>query len=144
MESFLYCLETAIPYKKLKRNVNNKNWLSMGLINSSKKMGWLNSLKKRITLKSETLRYIKKYNKFYKKVVKAAIKRDNDRYITEAPNKTKAMWQLINNKIGKTQDENILELRVNKNLITNPSEIIELLNEHFTNTTTMAELIKKL
>jgi valyl-tRNA synthetase len=115
----------------------------MGFINSSKKMRWLNSLKKRITLKSETLRYIKKYNKIYKEVLKVAKMRDNDRYVTEAPNKKKAMWQLINKKIGKTQDdENMLELRVNKNPITNPNEIIELLNEHFMNTT--SELIKKL
>ena len=36
------------------------------------------------------------------------------------------MWQLINKKIGKTLDEdNKLELRVGKNLITNPSEITE-------------------
>ena len=55
MDSFLYCFETAIPYKKkLVRNLKNKNWLSMGLIISSKKMKWLNSLKKRVTLKSET------------------------------------------------------------------------------------------
>ena len=46
------------------------------------------------------------------------------------------MWQLINKKIGKTLDEdNKLELRVGKNLITNPSEITEILNGHFTNIT---------
>jgi valyl-tRNA synthetase len=73
----------------------------MGLINSSKKMRWLNSLKKRITLKSETLRYIKNYHKIYRKVLKVAKKRDNDRYVTEAPNKTKAMWQLIKKKLEK-------------------------------------------
>jgi hypothetical protein len=53
------------------------------------------------------------------------------------------MWRLINKQIGKTQeDDNKLELRVGKNLITNPSEITEILNGHFTNTTT--ELIKKI
>ena len=88
-------------------------------------MKWLNSLKKRVTLKSEALRYIKNY-KIYKNVLKEAKKRDNDRYVTEAPNKIKAMWQLINKKIGKTLDEdNKLELRIGKNLITNPSEITE-------------------
>ena len=30
---------------------------------------------------------------------------NNDRYVTEASNKTKAMWQLINREIGKTQEE---------------------------------------
>jgi hypothetical protein len=59
--------------------------------------------------------YIQNYNKIYKKVLKQAKKRDNDRYVTEAPNKTKAMWQLINKQIGKTQeDDNKLVLRVRK------------------------------
>ena len=66
----------------------------------------------------------------------------NDRYVNEAPNTTKAMWQLINKQIGKTQvDDKKFELRVGKNLITNPSEITEILYEHFTNITT--EGIKK-
>jgi hypothetical protein len=38
MDSFLYCFETAIPYKKkIIRNLKNKNWLSIGLTISSKK-----------------------------------------------------------------------------------------------------------
>jgi hypothetical protein len=121
--------------------LENKKWFSMGLIISSRKMKWLNSLKKRVTLKSETLEYIKNYNKIYKKVLKQAKKRDHDRYVTEAPNKTKAKWQLINKQIGKTQeDDNKFELRVGKILITNPSEITEILNGDFTNI--MTELIK--
>jgi hypothetical protein len=143
MDSFLYYFETAIPYKKkIIRNLENKKWLSMGLIISSRKMKWLNSLKKRITLKSETLDYIKNYNKIYKKILKQAKKRDNDRYVTEASNKIKAMWQLINKQIGKTQEEvKNFELRVGNNLVINPNEVTEILNGHFTNI--MTELAKK-
>ena len=51
------------------------------------------------------------------------------------------MWQLINKEIGKPQEnDNKLELRLGKNLITNPSEITEIRNGHFTNSTT--EMIK--
>ena len=85
--------------------------------------------------------YIKSYNKIYKKVLKEAKQRDNDRYVTRASNKTKAMWQLINKKIGRTkEDDNKLELKLGNNLITNPKEITEILNEYFTNITT--DLIK--
>jgi len=52
----------------------------------------LNNLKRRFTLTSEVLWYIKKYQSIYKRVLKEAKKRDNDRYVTEAANKTKAMW----------------------------------------------------
>jgi hypothetical protein len=38
----------------------------------------------------------------YKRVLREGKKRDNDRYVTEASNKTKATWQLINREIGKT------------------------------------------
>ena len=52
MDSFRYCFETAVPYKKkIISTLNNKNWLSRGLIISSKKMKWLNSLKKQLLLK---------------------------------------------------------------------------------------------
>ena len=53
------------------------------------------------------------------------------------------MWQLINKQIGKTQvDDKKFELRVGKNLITNPSKITEILNKHFTDI--MTEGIKNL
>jgi len=41
----------------------------------------------------------------YKRVSQEAKKRDKDRYVTEASKKTKAIWQLINRKIGKTQED---------------------------------------
>ncbi|GFG36777.1 hypothetical protein Cfor_01984 [Coptotermes formosanus] len=47
------------------------------------------------------------------------------------------MWQLINRKIGRTtEDDNKLELKLGNNLITNPKEMTEILNEYFTNITT--------
>ena len=50
------------------------------------------------------------------------------------------MWQLINKKIGRTkEDDNKLELKVGNNLITNPKEITEILNDYFTNITTDLE-----
>ena len=50
------------------------------------------------------------------------------------------MWQLINKKIGKTlEEDNKIELRVGKNLITNPREITEILNGDFTNITNESE-----
>jgi hypothetical protein len=76
MDIFLFCFETAIPYKKLKsREIRNNRWLSKGLINSSKRMKMLNNLKRRFTLTSEALEYIKKYKKIYKRVLKEAKKK---------------------------------------------------------------------
>jgi hypothetical protein len=116
--------------------------LSKGLINSSKKMKMLNNLKRIFTLTSEELGYIKKYQCIYKRVLKEAKKRDSDRYVTEAANKTKAIWQLINRKIGKIQeDDHKLKLRLGNYINKNPIEITERRNMYFTNTVT--ELVQK-
>jgi hypothetical protein len=69
-------------------------------------------------------------------------KRDNNRYVIGASNKTKATWQLINREIGKTQgDDYKLELKVGNNIISDPSEITKKLNMYFMNT--VAELVQQ-
>ena len=77
MDIFLFCFESAIPHKRQKiMEIRNNWWLSKGLINSSKRMKILNNLKKkkRFTLTSEALEYIKKYQKICKRVLKEAKK----------------------------------------------------------------------
>jgi len=64
-------------------------------------MEMLNNPKRKFTLTNEVLGYIKKYQSIYKRVLKETKKRDNDMYVTEAANKTNAMWKLINRKTGK-------------------------------------------
>jgi hypothetical protein len=106
-------------------------------------MKMLNNLKRRFTLMSEVLGYIKKYQSIHKRVLKEAKKRDTDTYVTEAANKTKAMWQLINRKTGRIQDDDHeLELRLGNDIIKNPIEITEKLSMYFTNTVT--ELVQKI
>jgi hypothetical protein len=66
------------------------------------------------------------YTKNYQKSIKGSEKRHNDRYVTEASNRAKAMWQLINREIGKPQkDDYKLELKIGNNIISNPIEITE-------------------
>jgi hypothetical protein len=69
---------------------------------SSKKMQVLNSLTRNFTLKWETLEYVTKYKRIYKRVVREAKIKDNDSYVVESENKTKTVWQLIK-KLGKIQ-----------------------------------------
>jgi hypothetical protein len=59
----------------------------------------------------EALIYIANYQRIYKRVLREAKKRDNDRYITQSTDKLKVMWQLINREVGKaTENEQKLEL----------------------------------
>ena len=98
-------------------------------------MNILNHLKKTYTLKKRDLAYINKYQREYKKILKEAKKRDNDRFVMESKDRTKAMWQLINSATGKPQTENInLELRIGDQITSNPTDITEGLNIHFIST----------
>jgi len=49
----------------------------------------------------EAVTYIEKYQRIYKRVLREAKKRDNDRYVRESVDRTKVIWRLINRKIGK-------------------------------------------
>ena len=50
--------------------------------------------------------------------------------------------QLINRKIGKTQEDDYkLELKIGNNIISNPTEITKTLNMYFANT--VAQLVKQ-
>ena len=65
----------------------------------------------------------------YKRVLKEAKKKGNNSYVTEASNKTKAMWQLINREFGKTQEDGYkLGLKIGNNIISNLTEITEKLS----------------
>jgi len=67
----------------------NKKWLS---IVSSERLQTLNNLKRTVTLMDEALSYITNYQRIYKRVLREAKKRDNDRYVAESADKPKAMW----------------------------------------------------
>jgi len=98
-------------------------------------MRFLNSLKRRFNLSREAQAYIKKYQITYKKVLKETKKRENDRLIGKASNKTKKIWQLINKQIGKCSIMNKkIELMTATGIETDPQKVTELLNAHFVET----------
>jgi len=143
LQIFSHCFNTAFPYKRVKLTERiNKKWLSKGLITSSNRMKVLNKLKRVYTLRREDLNYINAYQRIYKKILKEAKKRDNDRFVIESKDRTKAMWHLINKEIGKTHENDYkLELRIGNKITSCPTEITENLNKHFIST--VEELIKQ-
>jgi len=102
----------------------------------------LSSLKRNFTITSEDLEFIKQYKKIHQRVLQEAKKRDNDRYVTDSSNKSKAIWQLINREISMTQeDDNKLELKRGNNIDPNPIESAEKLNMYFMYT--VAEMVQQ-
>jgi hypothetical protein len=135
-ENFGYYFNIAFPYKSKKlRNAQNKDWITKGLKNSGKKMRFLNVIKRKFNLSREAQAYIKRYQTIYRTVLKEAKKRENDKLIEKAANKTKKVWQLINKQVGKCSITNKkIELMTAAGIETNPQTVAELLNEHFIET----------
>ena len=53
-------------------------------------------------MSEDTGLYFETYSKICRRVIKEAKKRENDRFLLQATNKPKAMWQIINKELGKS------------------------------------------
>jgi len=90
----------------------------------------------------EDLIYIENYQRIYKRVLREAKKRENDRYVIQSMDRMKAIWRQINREIGKApENEQKLELRIGNKLISNPTEITDKLNTNLIST--VEELVKQ-
>jgi len=90
-------------------------------------------------MKKKDLEYIEQHRKIYRRVIQEATRRENNNYISSSKNKWKVAWQIINKELGKSfiNNKNI-ELRWEKNKISNPRATAELFNSYF------VEIIEKL
>jgi hypothetical protein len=52
----------------------------------------------------EDLIYIENYQRIYKRVLREAKKWENDTYVIESTDRTKAMWRLITREICKAPE----------------------------------------
>jgi hypothetical protein len=97
-----------------------------------KKVRLFNTLKKYITLSKGTKLYITKYNSIYKRVIKEARRRENDRFLSRATNKSKAMWKIINKELGKPSTiKQDITLVTQSDETTDANVIANLFNVHF-------------
>jgi hypothetical protein len=88
------------------RHINNRNttkakWITQGIKISSKNVRLYNRVKKQMSVPMSTRLFIAKYKSTYKRVIKEAKRRENNRFILQAANKPKAMWKIIKNEIGR-------------------------------------------
>ena len=94
MNKLVILFDTAFPLRQTQSRKNTTvTWSTQGIKKSSKKIRLFNVLKKHITLSKETKLYITKYNLIYKRVIKEAKRRENDRFLSHATNKSKAVCE---------------------------------------------------
>jgi len=105
-------------------------------------MRGLNMLKKQPDLTEDAKNCITKYQIIYRRVIRAAKRRQNDKNILHANYKSKAVWKIINRETGRTSlNRQDIEINWNSEEITNPETVAEPFSSYFCKIS--EELIKK-
>ena len=122
MNIVLHLSDIAFPlkFRHIKKPQRN-GWITKGMKISIKKMRGLNMLKKQSDLTEGVKNYITKYQIIYRRVIREAKRRHNDKNILHANHKSKAVWQIINRETVRTSS-NRQDIKINWNFeeITNP------------------------
>lgn len=133
---FLKCFNECFPDRtiKVKRKFVNHSWITSGIRTSSKNLKCLYYLNRHFKTPF-TMSLYKMYKNRYEKVLKAAKKQEINRSIKDSDNKTKKIWQIINqhtNKSSKINNNHAgIHLKINENKITEQQEISDAFNYHF-------------
>jgi protease II len=95
-------------------------------------MCFLNRIKRVNSLTPTAPEYINNYQQILKTLIKEAKKREFEKCVSFAKNKTKTFWQIINKEMRNSRQKvGNTELRNNTEIITNPQQISEKFNSFF-------------
>jgi exonuclease III len=93
---------TSINYNPKKSQTGKINWFSNKLKNLRENLKFLHDLKQNNPGNSAVGRYYQEYRSYYRHSISSAKKQANDQYLKTNSNYSKAAWNLINEKRGKS------------------------------------------
>jgi hypothetical protein len=128
---FLY----FFPLKKAFSKKGKKSrWITQGIKVSRQRLQLLRLLKRKMSLSVHILKYVKTYQRIYRKVNSVARQRENDRIIERSDKNSKTLWKIIKKESGNsfTEIENI-SLKMDSMLVANPQDVSQQFNEFFVN-----------
>ncbi|XP_047990737.1 uncharacterized protein LOC125229839 [Leguminivora glycinivorella] len=122
----------CFPYIRLKISALNKpKWVTKGIRKCCKRkrtMLWKCRLEPNKSNKSD----LKVYSQRLRKIILSTQKVQNDFYIKNSANKSKATWNIIQSSKNKRLKDNIAEIIVDNVSITEPTQIAQKFNDYFT------------
>ena len=131
MQQFGLLYNLCFPYKRITITPLKKpKWISKGIRLCSRKQRQL-LWEHRLNPSHESKYKFKNYSQRFKKIVKLTQKAQNNFFINTSLNKSKASWQVINNKI--CTKEPISQIKINNTIISNPKDIADAFNNYFIN-----------
>ncbi|KAK9509226.1 hypothetical protein O3M35_006584 [Rhynocoris fuscipes] len=120
------------------RTKSKKSWITKGIKISSLKLKQL--YKRKLSGNESDKILYSKYKKIYSRVIKAAKRLDNDNFLRESSNKSKAMWNIIDKCIGKDKvsphQPNNIEITVDGQVYSSPKTVADIFNKTFTTVNT--------
>lgn len=121
--------------KKMFNKRNKKSdWITEGIkISCQKKRKLRFTYYKKNTFDNK-IRY-RKYSKVLSKCIQLSQRNINEKHIWGAKNKCKAAWNIINNKDKLYNKQEIAHLQIKNVTIKNPTEIANIFNNHFIDST---------
>ena len=83
---------------------------------------------------SNVIDYYHQYKKIHNRVIIEAKKMHNDNFIHHLQNKSKAMWHLINEELGKgTNRVRNVKLNSSKSIVNDPEQVANIFNNYYVN-----------
>lgn len=132
---FKLIYDLCFPLIRMKQCTQKRpRWISKGIkICSKRKRSLLWNYRKNPTRENATV--LRAYTKRFKRIIMLTQKSQNDYYIRQSKNKSKATWNIINQNKTNFPKENIEEIHVDNKIITDPMLIANAFNDYFINVT---------
>jgi len=135
-QTFMRIFEEAFPPKLSKQHVKptSTTWMTLGIKKSCEHKRVLYEVQRDSDCPVLKAKF-KTYCKVLKQVIKAAKRMANDRYISGAVNKSRAMWEVVRRETGQdknTHPENVV-LKSESKTVDNPKDVAETFNNYFIN-----------
>lgn len=140
ISTLTYFLDCCCPYKNIKiSTINHKNqldnWYNDNLRTIKAELDRLHFVQKHVTNNNLTLQY-KNLQKFYRHQIKITKKEYYHNKITNSINKTKAVWNIVNNKLNRRNAINKIHLNINNTIVTDSITIANEFANHFSSVST--------
>ncbi|KAK3914232.1 LOW QUALITY PROTEIN: Exodeoxyribonuclease III [Frankliniella fusca] len=126
--------DTHFPIKKVREKREDKSGISTGIKITSKNFRDL-CLFIKTTNNPILLSYFRRYRLIYRQVIKKAKCLHNQRIVMESKNKSKTIWSIVNDSIGKAKQErkNLNIMGEDGNVTNDPEKVSDIFNNYYYN-----------
>lgn len=130
LETFLLIFNLCFPFKIIRIHTKKKQrWISKGIRKCSRRQRELLWNYRAQPTENNKLQ-LKTYSQRFKRIIKLTQKAQNNHFIKNSLNKSKATWKVINSTSNLPKEE-IKQIKIGNHLLTDPNAIANAFNNYF-------------